>query len=64
MEDGRFVGYVCPVCGSPNETFADPSAGPAQTFVEDCTICCRPNIVRLRIDLRTGDVTAEVEFEG
>jgi hypothetical protein len=64
MDGGSFVTYPCPVCGSLNETFADPSAGAAQTFVEDCTVCCRPNVVRLRIDLRSGEASAEVEFEG
>lgn len=64
METGSFVTYPCPVCGRLNETFADPSAGPAQTFVEDCTVCCRPNVVRLQIDLRTGETSVEVEFEG
>ena len=64
METGSFVTYLCPVCGSLNETLADPSAGSVQTFVEDCTVCCRPNVVRLRIDLRSGEATAEVEFEG
>ncbi|MCU0454528.1 MAG: CPXCG motif-containing cysteine-rich protein [Bacteroidetes bacterium] len=64
MDTGSFVNYQCPVCGSLNEAFADPTAGPEQTFVEDCTVCCRPNVLRLRIDQRSGEVTVDVEFEG
>lgn len=64
MEEGRFLEYRCPVCGSLNETFADPSAGPVQTLVEDCTVCCRPNVVRIRIDQRTGETSVDVEYEG
>lgn len=64
METASFLTYSCPVCGSLNETLADPSAGADQTFVEDCAVCCRPNVVRLRIDLRTGEATVDVAFEG
>lgn len=33
---------VCPHCGEPLETYPDPGGGPAQDYVEDCAVCCRP----------------------
>jgi hypothetical protein len=31
----------CPWCGESFVTFFDMSAG-AQTYIEDCQVCCRP----------------------
>jgi hypothetical protein len=56
--------YRCAVCSEENETFVDPSAGPVQTYVEDCAVCCRPNILHVRIDQSTGKISLETEFEG
>ena len=42
--------YDCAFCGEPNEVFADTSAGRRQTFTEDCTVCCRPNLITLTVD--------------
>lgn len=39
----------CPYCGEAFETTADTSAG-AQTYVEDCAVCCRPIVVTLELD--------------
>jgi hypothetical protein len=56
--------YRCAVCGEENETFVDPSAGMVQTYVEDCAVCCRPNVLRVRIDGSSGTLSLESEFEG
>ena len=56
--------YTCAVCGEENETLVDPSAGSLQTYVEDCAVCCRPNVLRIRIDESNGAVMVESEFEG
>lgn len=42
--------YHCAFCGEPNETSVDVSAGAQQVYVEDCQICCRPNLLRIRFD--------------
>ncbi|MBD3274180.1 MAG: CPXCG motif-containing cysteine-rich protein, partial [Candidatus Marinimicrobia bacterium] len=47
MED--VVEIYCPYCGQPNEIYIDYSAGPRQTYYEDCQICCRPWQVDIRI---------------
>ena len=28
----------------------DPSAGPDQSYVEDCPICCNPNVIHVEFD--------------
>ena len=54
--------YGCAFCGEDNDVFVDPSGGPQQTFTEDCTVCCRPNLITLTID-DDGDVEIEVRQE-
>ena len=56
--------YYCSVCGEPNETFVDESAGTSQEYVEDCQVCCRPNVLHISIDNESGEVSIENEFEG
>jgi Cysteine-rich CPXCG len=38
-------GYVCAGCGEWNETTVDESAGRRQRYVEDCQVCCKPNVL-------------------
>ena len=54
--------YGCAFCGEDNDVFVDPSGGEHQTFTEDCTVCCRPNLITLTID-DDGDVAIEVSQE-
>jgi hypothetical protein len=56
------VTYECAFCGEENEVLVDPSGGPRQTFTEDCTVCCRPNLITLSID-EEGDVELQVTQE-
>ena len=56
--------FHCAVCGEPNETFVDESAGASQEYVEDCQVCCRPNVLRISINEENGEVQVENEFEG
>jgi len=49
-------------CGEENDVFVDPSGGRHQTFTEDCTVCCRPNLITLEID-DDGDVQIQVVQE-
>ena len=42
--------YVCDACGEDIVIPIDVSAGHSQEYVEDCPVCCRPNIVRVEID--------------
>jgi hypothetical protein len=55
--------YYCAFCGECSTTFVDISAGLAQSYVEDCQVCCRPNILYVRFDDETLDVSIETEPE-
>jgi hypothetical protein len=41
------AGYQCAGCGQWNDTLVDESAGSSQEYVEDCQVCCRPNMLRV-----------------
>jgi hypothetical protein len=42
------VMFQCAGCGEWNETFVDESAGAHQNYVEDCQVCCKPNVLDVR----------------
>lgn len=44
------VSYTCENCGEEIVVSVDPSAGSEQTYVEDCPVCCSPNVLRVVID--------------
>jgi hypothetical protein len=41
----------------------DTSAGSRQSYVEDCQVCCKPNVLRICWDSSAGEyvITAELE---
>jgi hypothetical protein len=41
------AGYSCAWCGTRNHTFVDPSQGEDQEYIEDCQVCCNPNLIRV-----------------
>ncbi len=56
--------YTCSYCGEVVETTVDASAGEAQSYVEDCAVCCRPNVLRIFVDLDAMEAEIATEFEG
>ena len=42
--------YVCDSCGEEIVIPIDVSAGQHQEYVEDCPICCCPNVIHVEID--------------
>ena len=42
--------YICDVCGEEIVIPIDPSAGRVQQYVEDCPVCCNPNIIQVELD--------------
>jgi hypothetical protein len=42
--------YICDSCGEEIVVPLDLSAGAHQEYVEDCPICCRPNVICVEID--------------
>jgi Cysteine-rich CPXCG len=55
--------YSCAYCGETNLTFVDWSAGTQQSYVEDCQVCCRPNVLYVRFDEDTLEVEIDSEYE-
>jgi DNA replicative helicase MCM subunit Mcm2 (Cdc46/Mcm family) len=53
--------YTCDSCGEEIVVPIDPSAGDEQDYVEDCPVCCSPNVVHVRIDEDDVRVWAERE---
>jgi hypothetical protein len=41
--------YICDSCGEEIVVYIDASAGQEQEYVEDCPVCCRPNIIRVEL---------------
>ena len=39
--------YVCPACGEQIVIPLDISAGSEQEYVEDCPVCCNPNVIHV-----------------
>jgi len=56
-------GYVCAGCGEWNETTVDESAGRRQNYVEDCQVCCKPNLLRVSWDDEAGEFAILAELE-
>ena len=56
-------GFQCAGCGEWNETAIDESAGRIQAYVEDCQICCKPNVLTLTYDRCAGGFTIVAELE-
>ena len=42
--------YVCDSCGEEIVSPIDLSAGSVHEYVEDCPVCCNPNVIRVEID--------------
>jgi len=42
--------YICDACGEEIVVPLDLSAGESQEYVEDCPVCCRPNVIHVEID--------------
>ena len=56
-------GFQCAGCGEWNVTTVDPSAGMKQTYVEDCQVFCKPNVLRVTWDKSAGEHTISAELE-
>ena len=39
--------YVCDACGEEIVVPIDASAGTEQEYIEDCPVCCRPNLIHV-----------------
>ena len=53
--------YVCESCGEEIVVPVDMSAGESQEYVEDCPVCCSPNVIHVELDGGEPRVWAERE---
>jgi hypothetical protein len=55
--------FQCAGCGEHNQTTVEESAGRRQSYIEDCQVCCKPNLLRIEYDPveREFVITAELE---
>ncbi|HEY6557299.1 MAG TPA: CPXCG motif-containing cysteine-rich protein [Polyangiaceae bacterium] len=53
----------CPHCGEPIDTYPDPGGGEEQSYIEDCSVCCRPILFHARLDEATGEYDVSVSAE-
>ena len=55
--------YVCPTCGESIVVPVDPTAGVEQRYVEDCPVCCNPNVIHVEFfeEGKSPRVWAEAE---
>lgn len=42
--------YICDSCGEEIVVPIDPTGGESQEYVEDCPVCCCPNVIHVEID--------------
>jgi hypothetical protein len=57
------AGFQCAGCGEWNEIVVDESAGGRQHYVEDCQVCCKPNLLSVSWDSALGEYFACSELE-
>jgi hypothetical protein len=56
-------GYQCAGCGEWNETFVDESVAGRQQYVEDCQVCCKPNLLDIRWSAEESEFVIRAELE-
>ena len=42
--------YICNSCGEDIVVPIDLTAGQQQRYVEDCPVCCNPNVIEVSLD--------------
>ena len=57
------AGFQCAACGEWNATSVDPMGGRRQQYVEDCQVCCKPNLLCVEYDGASGEWMIRAELE-
>ena len=57
------AGFQCGGCGEWNETTVDESAGSSQSYIEDCQVCCKPNLLVIYYDHEIDAFIVHAELE-
>jgi DNA replicative helicase MCM subunit Mcm2 (Cdc46/Mcm family) len=48
--------YICDSCGEEIVVPVDLTEGSSQQYVEDCPVCCNPNVIHVDVD-EDGEAT-------
>jgi DNA replicative helicase MCM subunit Mcm2 (Cdc46/Mcm family) len=54
--------FICDSCGEEIVIPLDISQGANQSYVEDCPVCCHPNVIHVTFDVE-GRVTIDAQPE-
>jgi len=57
------AGFQCAGCGEWNSTAVDESVGRRQSYIEDCQVCCRANLLRVEYDPEEQQFVISAELE-
>jgi hypothetical protein len=57
------AGFQCAGCGEWNLTTVDQSGGHRQSYVEDCQVCCKPNVLRVEYDASSQEFIIAAALE-
>jgi hypothetical protein len=57
------AGFQCAGCGEWNVTTVDETAGRRQSYVEDCQVCCKPNLLQAEYDSALQEFVIAAELE-
>lgn len=60
---GMKAGFQCAGCGEWNETSVDESAGRTPLYVEDCQVCCKPNVLHVEFDAEDEQYVISTDLE-
>lgn len=55
--------YTCDSCGEPIVIPIDVAAGPRQSYVEDCPVCCAPNVLTVEVDPQANSARVQARRE-
>ncbi len=61
--NGMDAGFQCAGCGEWNQTSVDESVGANQSYIEDCQVCCKPNLLRVTYEPLTGSFLINADLE-
>ena len=56
-------GFQCAGCGAWNSTVVDASVETRQSYVEDCQVCCKPNVLHVEWDPDLGKIVIQADLE-
>ena len=62
-EDRDSGRYTCPTCGEEIVIPLDLTQGSEQSYVEDCPVCCHPNLIHVEFDAEWDEPRVWAESE-